>query len=118
EREQRSALLAIVGVAATCDAVTGCGVRSAVHYAITEYGATAAHIGLPLNAETLRRRIMSSANGKRGKDELATHYSQMLKLMSRPGNFAAIKEAGSKIKAEDATIHGTTSPSKGDSEPD
>jgi hypothetical protein len=117
--ESKEALnLTIVGEAATYDAVTGCGVRAAVHYAITEHGATAARVGLPLNAETLRRRIESDANSKRGKDELATHYRQMFKLMSKPSNRAAIGKADAKIKAEFATIRGTTSSSKNDSDPD
>jgi hypothetical protein len=117
--ESKEALyLTIAGEAATYDAVTGCGVRAAIHYALTQYGAHAAHLGLPLHVETLRRRIESRANSKRGKDELATHYNQMFKLMSRPSNRAAIGKADAKIKAEFATIRGTTSSSKNDSDPD
>jgi hypothetical protein len=99
---------AAVGLAATYDAATGCGVRAALHYATTEYAMKAARLGVSIDAEALRRRVNSAG------DRLAIHYRIMFRLMKAPRNRAAIRKANAVIKASSATIRGKTSFSRGD----
>jgi hypothetical protein len=97
---------AAVGLAATYEAATGCGVRAALHYATTEYVVKVARLGVSIDAEALRRRVSSAG------DRLAVHYRIMFRLMSDPKNRAAIVKANARIAASSATIRGKTSSSK------
>jgi hypothetical protein len=97
---------AVVGLAATYEAATGCGVRAALHYATTEYVMKVARLGVSIDAEALRRRVNSAG------DRLAVHYRIMFRLMSNPNNRAAILKANAAIEASSATIRGKTSGSK------
>ena len=101
----------IVGWAAAYDATSGCGIRAALHCAITQYGPHAAALGITLDPEALRRRVNDAGDGKRRReDKLCTHYRQMLKLMQSEENREAIVTTDRKIAAMNATIRGKTSP--------
>jgi hypothetical protein len=101
----------VVGWAAAYDATSGCGIRAALHCAVTEYGPHAAALGMTLDPETLRRRVNDAGDGRRrSEDKLCTHYRQMLKLMQREENREAIVTTDRKIAAMNATIRGKTSP--------
>jgi hypothetical protein len=101
---KEAAYYSIVGLAAAYDAASDCGVRAALHYAVTEYAIKAARVGVSLDVEALRRRVNSP------RDRLAVHYKLMFRLMSKPQNRAAILKANATIAAPSATIRGKTSP--------
>jgi hypothetical protein len=107
EGEKTDALYySVVALAATYDAETGCGIRAALHYAVAEFGVRAAALGVSLDPESLRRRVNT---GRRGKDKLAAHYTQIFKLALHPDHRDAMVRADCKLAAMNATIRGKTS---------
>ena len=112
--EDREALyFSVVSYAAAYDALTNCGVRTAIHVAAGEHGMHAEGVGRTLDPEALRQRVNRPTQGRR-TDKLAKHYQILLRELRKPGRREAVLQAHQMLQTDPATIRVETSVSKTD----